>query len=67
MWSLGIEFLGPLVALVNPAPSSQPCSLRPKDVFNIIRKYTIADFRPTRRGHRISLQVVVSHHVVAGI
>jgi Na+(H+)/acetate symporter ActP len=35
--------------------------------FIIIRKYTVADFRHTRRGHQISLQMVVSHHVVAGI
>jgi hypothetical protein len=33
----------------------------------IICKYTVAVFRCTRRGHQISLRVVVSHHVVAGI
>jgi hypothetical protein len=33
----------------------------------IICKYTVADFRQTRRGQQISLWVVVSHHVVAGI
>jgi hypothetical protein len=33
----------------------------------IICKYTVAIFRHTRRGHQFSLQVVVSHHVVAGI
>jgi hypothetical protein len=33
----------------------------------IIYKYTVAVFRCTRRGHQISLQMVVSHHVVAGI
>jgi hypothetical protein len=27
-------------------------------------KYTVAAFRLTRRGHQISLQVVVSHHGV---
>jgi len=32
----------------------------------IIYKYTVAVFRYTRRGYRISLQMVVSHHVVAG-
>jgi hypothetical protein len=37
-----------------------------KDLF-IIHKYTVAVFRHTRRGHQISLQVIVSHHVVAGI
>jgi uncharacterized membrane protein YwaF len=31
-----------------------------------VYEYTIAVFRPTRRGHQISLQMVVSHHVVAG-
>jgi hypothetical protein len=38
-----------------------------KDLFIIIHKYTVADFRHTRRGRQISLPVVVSHHVVAGI
>jgi hypothetical protein len=38
-----------------------------KDLFIKIDKYTVAVFRHTRRGHQISLQVVVSHHVVAGI
>jgi hypothetical protein len=33
----------------------------------IICKYTVAVFRHSRRGHQISLQMVVSHHVVAGI
>jgi hypothetical protein len=33
----------------------------------IICKYTVADFRRTRRGRQISLWVVVSYHVVAGI
>jgi hypothetical protein len=33
----------------------------------IICKYTVAVFRHTRRGSQISLQMVVSHHVVAGI
>jgi hypothetical protein len=35
-----------------------------KDLFIIIRKYTVAVFICTRRGHQISLWVVVSHHVV---
>ena len=30
-------------------------------------EYTVAVFRHTRRGHQISLQMTVSHHVVAGI
>jgi hypothetical protein len=29
--------------------------------------YTVADFRHSRRGHQIPLQMVVSYHVVAGI
>ena len=33
----------------------------------IICKYTLAVFRHTRRGRQIPLQMVVSHHVVAGI
>jgi hypothetical protein len=37
-----------------------------KDLFIIICKYTVAVFRHTRRGHQISLQMVVSHHVVVG-
>jgi hypothetical protein len=32
----------------------------------IICKYTVADFIRSRRGHQILLQIVVSHHVVAG-
>jgi hypothetical protein len=32
-----------------------------------ICKYTVAVFRHPRRGHQISLQRVVNHHVVAGI
>jgi hypothetical protein len=56
-WKL--NFLGPLLALVNLARSSQPWLLSPKDLF-IIHKCTVADFRPTRRGHQISLWVVVS-------
>jgi hypothetical protein len=33
----------------------------------IIYEYTLAVFRHTRRGHQIPLQMVVNHHVVAGI
>jgi hypothetical protein len=32
----------------------------------IYYEYAVAVFRHTRRGHQISLQMVVSHHVVAG-
>jgi hypothetical protein len=31
-----------------------------------VYEYTVAVFRHTRRGHQIPLQLVVSHHVVAG-
>jgi hypothetical protein len=31
-----------------------------------VYEYTIALFKHTRRGHQIPLQMVVSHHVVAG-
>jgi hypothetical protein len=37
-----------------------------KDLFYAY-EYTVAVFRHTRRGHQIPLQMVVSHHVVAGI
>jgi hypothetical protein len=40
-------------------------TLLKKDLF-IIYKYTVADFRHPRKGHQVSLQVVVSHHVVTG-
>jgi hypothetical protein len=39
----------------------------PKIYLFIICKYTVTVFRHTRRGHQISLWMVVSHHVVAGI
>jgi hypothetical protein len=56
MWLLGIDFLGPLLTPVNP------CCSGPKIFF-----FIVADFRLPRRGRQISLQMVVSHHVVAGI
>jgi hypothetical protein len=65
MWLLGIEFLGPLLAQDQAGKVSY--LLRPKDFFIIIHKYTVAVFRRTRRRCQISLRVVVSHHVVAGI
>jgi hypothetical protein len=37
------------------------------DLFIIINKCTVAVFRRTRRGHQISLWMVVSHYVVAEI
>jgi hypothetical protein len=38
-----------------------------KDFFFIISKYIVAVIRHARREHQISLQMDVSHHVVAGI
>jgi hypothetical protein len=37
-----------------------------KELF-IYYKYTITVFRHIRRGHQISLQMVMSYHMVAGI
>ena len=34
-------------------------------LFNVY-EYTVAVFRHTRRAHKVPLQMVVSHHVVAG-
>jgi hypothetical protein len=62
-WELN---LGPLLTGVNPAHSGWPPSLPPFQRLIIIYKYTVADFRHTRRRRQISLQVVVSHRVVAG-
>jgi hypothetical protein len=59
MWLLLLNFR-------TSALSGQLCSLQSK-IFIIIHKHTVADFRHTRRGCQISLQVVVSNHVVAGI
>jgi hypothetical protein len=36
-------------------------------IYLFIYKYTVAVFRHTRREYQISLQMVVSNHVVAGI
>jgi hypothetical protein len=36
-------------------------------IIYFICKYTVAVFRHTRRGSQMSLRMVVSHHVVAGI
>jgi hypothetical protein len=65
MWLLGIEFLGPLLTLVNPAaPLALVCSARsgPKIylLLYISTLYLTSEYRA-------SLRVVVSHHVVAGI
>jgi hypothetical protein len=37
-----------------------------KDLFYLY-EYTVAFFTHSRRGHQISLWMVVSHHVVVGI
>jgi hypothetical protein len=60
MWLLGTIFR-------TSASSGWLHLLQPKDLFIIMHKYTVAVFRRTRRGCWISLQMVVSHHVVAGI
>jgi hypothetical protein len=36
-----------------------------RDLFYVY-EYIVAVFRHTRRGHRVPLHMVVSHHVVAG-
>ena len=54
-------------ATIEPSHQSQVHMIFFKDLFFIIHKYTVAVFRHTRREHWISLQMVVSHHVVAGI
>jgi hypothetical protein len=78
--SLFLSFLSPgntglydhnwlYTGLKNETPSLRLIrkTLLTKDLFIIISKYTVAVFRRTRRGRQISLQVVSSHHVVAGI
>jgi hypothetical protein len=47
--------------------ASPPPHLFIKIYLFIIYKYTVAVFRHTRKGHQISLRMVVSHYVVAGI
>jgi hypothetical protein len=64
MWLLGIELRA---SARSRSRLLQPHSLRPKDLLIVISKYTVAVFKHTRRGHQISLRMVVSHHVVAGI
>ena len=38
-----------------------------KDLIVIICKETVAVFKYTRKGHHVSLRMVVSHHEIAGI
>jgi hypothetical protein len=62
MWLLGIEFR--TSAWFGQSYSLAPTLSSPKIYLN---KYTVTIFRQARRGHQISLGVVVSHHVIAGI
>jgi hypothetical protein len=59
MWLLGIE--------LRTSIHSGPICSGPKIYLFYVCKYTVAVFRHTGRGHQISLQMVVSHHVVADI
>jgi hypothetical protein len=63
----GVMSSGLWQVLSPAAPSYQPFYIIFLNLFIITCKYTVAVFRHTRRGHQISLQVVVNHHVVAGI
>ena len=71
VYQVGLELRNP------PASASQVLGLKTclttaqlffflKIYLFIVCEYTVAVFRHTRRGHRIPLQMVVSHHVVAG-
>jgi hypothetical protein len=66
-WLLGPLLVPPGLACSGQPRSLSPCSLQPKDSFIIINRYTVTLFRCTRSECQISLWVVVSHHVVAGI
>jgi hypothetical protein len=50
-----------------PSFSSSFFFLKKSYLFIIIYKYIVAVFRHIKRRHQIPLQMVVSHHVVAGI
>jgi hypothetical protein len=62
----GFDSQHPLRWLTNACNSSF-LLLRFIYLFYAYEYITIAPFKHTRRGHRIPLQMVVSHHVVAGI
>jgi hypothetical protein len=69
MWLLGIELRTSGRAAQEAISWRDLCwehALFKKKLF-IICKYTVAVFRHPRRRHQISLWMVVSHHVVAGI
>lgn len=53
-----------LTGLLSTAYSLAPPFFKKKLFY--IYKYTAALFRNARRGHQIPLQMVVSHHMVAG-
>jgi hypothetical protein len=60
-----------LTGTILPTRSMQGLDLDPLHIFLkvylfYVYEYTEADFRHTRREHQILLQMVVSHHVVAG-
>jgi hypothetical protein len=70
----GIEFRTSALSSHPPAPPPAPhtpvgpsCSDPKIYLFIVISKYTVAVFRYTKRGCQISLKMVVSHRVVAGI
>jgi len=73
MWVLGTEPLEEQLVLLIAEPSLQPIlSLGFIKHYFLKRfiyyiQYSVAVFRHTRGGHQIPLQMVVSHHVVAGI
>jgi hypothetical protein len=56
---------GSLHPLQNPDPDSSLFKLF--ICLFYVYKYTVDVFRHTKRSHQISLWMVVSHHVVAGI
>jgi hypothetical protein len=53
--------------MVNSTVPDISLYLHLKDLFIIISKYTLAVFTTTRRERQISLWIIVSHQVVAGI
>jgi hypothetical protein len=67
-WGLTVLSFFPFFPSPSPSPSFLPSFLACLDDLFIyfMYEYTVAVFRHTRRGHRIPLQMVVSHHVVAG-
>jgi hypothetical protein len=51
--------------MVQPPECGDFVKLFKKDLFSLC-EYTVAVFRHPARGHLIPLQMIVSHHVVAG-